>query len=226
MSPFYANYGYHSRTNWSKEEEAKNPASELYAHWMESVHKKAKENLEAARNSMGRYYNKKHIEAPTFEEGDLVMLDGRNIRTKRSSKKLAPKKYGPFKILKKIGTRAYRLELHSRWRIHNVFHVSLLEPYIQNKLEGRTQTRPDPEEINGDLEYEVEKIVNSEIRSSTKKVNGRNKRVKTQFYLVKWKGYPEDECTWEPGHHLTSAEEKVEEFHQRNPQAPTLHRTT
>ena len=50
MSPFYANYGYHGRTNWSKEGEAKNPASELYAHWMESVHKKAKENLEAARS--------------------------------------------------------------------------------------------------------------------------------------------------------------------------------
>ena len=163
MSPFYANYGYHGRTNWSKEGEAKNPASELYVHWMESVHKKAKENLEAARNSMGSYYNKKHLEAPTFEEGDMVMLDGRNNRTKRPSKKLAPKKYGPFKILKKIGTRAYRLELHSRWRIHNVFHVSLLEPYVQNELEGRAQTRPEPEEINGDLEYEVEKIVNSEI---------------------------------------------------------------
>ena len=226
MSPFYANYGYHSRTNWSKEGEAKNPASELYAHWMESVHKKAKENLETARNLMGSYYNKKHLEAPTFEEGDLVMLDGRNIKTKRPSKKLAPKKYGPFKILKKIGTRAYRLELHSRWRIHNVFHVSLLEPYAQNEIEGRAQTRPEPEEINGDLEYEVEKIVRSEIRNSTKKVNGRNKRVKTQFYLVKWKGYPEDECTWEPGHHLTSAEEKVEEFHQSHPQAPTLHKTT
>ena len=74
---------------------------------------------------MGNYYNKKHLEHPTFEEGDLVMLDGRNIRTKRPSKQLAPKKYGPFKILKKIGTMTYRLELHSRWRIHKVFHVSV-----------------------------------------------------------------------------------------------------
>ena len=86
--------------------------------------------------------------------------------------------------------------------------------------------RPVPEEINGDLEYEVERIVNREIRNSTKKINGRNKRVKIQFYLVKWKGYPEDECTWEPGHHLASAEEEVEEFHQNNPQAPTLRKTT
>ena len=226
MSPFYANYGYNSRTNWAKEVEVKNPASTLYAHWMESVHTKARENLEKARKAMWNYYDQKRMEAPSFKEGDLVMLDGRNIRTKRPSKKLAPKKYGPFKILKKIGTRAYKLELHSRWRIHDVFHVSLLEPYIRRELEGRVQTRPEPEEINGDLEYEVEGIINSEIRNSTKKINGRNKRVKTQFYLVKWKGYPEDECTWEPGHHLTSAEEKVEEFHQNNPQAPTLRKTT
>ena len=121
-----------------------------------------------------------------------------------------------------LGTRAYKLELHSRWRIHNVFHVSLLEPYIPNELEGRAQTRPEPEEINGDLEYEVEKIVNSEIRQSTKKVDRQNKQIKTLFYLVKWKGYPEDKCTWEPGHHLTLAEEKVEKFHQNNPEAPTL----
>ena len=167
MSPFYANYGYHSRTNCSKEGEAKNPALELYVHWMESVHKKAKENLEAARNSMGKYYNKQPLEAPIFEDGDLVVLDGGNIRTKCPSKKLAPKKYGPFTILTKIGTRSYKLKLHSRWRIHNVFHVSLLEPYVQNELEGRAQTRPEPEDLNGDLEYKVERIVNSEIRNST-----------------------------------------------------------
>ena len=80
--------------------------------------------------------------------------------------------------------------------------------------------------MNGDLEYEVERIVNSKIRSSTKKINGGNKRVKSKFYLVKWKGYLEDEFTWEPGHHLTSAEEKVEEFYQNNPQAPTNRKRT
>lgn len=125
-------------------------------------------------------------------------------------------------ILEKIGKISYRLELQSRWRIHNVFHASLLEPYRANTLQGRAVTRPEPEEIEGEMEYEVEEILQSEIRSSKRKVKGRVKTYRTLFYLVKWKGYPEDECSWEPGSHLGSAEKEVERFHQDNPKADKL----
>ena len=57
------------------------------------------------------------------------MLNAKNIRTKRPSKKLAPKLYGPFKILEQRGELAYKLEISDQWKIHPVFHVSLLEPY-------------------------------------------------------------------------------------------------
>lgn len=100
MIPFYANYGYNARTNWAKDMETRNPSSEIYSHWMTSVYEKAKENLDKARKTMGKNYNQRHMEVPAFEERDLVLLDGRNIKTKRPSKKLVPKKYSPFKILK------------------------------------------------------------------------------------------------------------------------------
>src|SRR5437588_3644565 len=95
---------------------------------------------------------------------DLVILNAKNIRTKRLTKKLAPKLYGPFKILEKIRTQSYRLELNKRRRIHNVFHVSLLEPYKSSSNLQMTQIRPQPDVIEGEKEFEVERIIRSEVR--------------------------------------------------------------
>ena len=84
----------------------------------------------------------------------------------RPSQKLDVKRMGPFKILGVVGDgkMAYRLELPARMgKIHPVFHVSLLEPYHENKWEGRVQEPPPPEEIEGELEYEVEEILDSKI---------------------------------------------------------------
>ena len=154
--------------------------------------------------------------------GDWVLLNAKNIRTKRPTKKLAPKHYGPFKIVEKIGSQSFRLELDKRWKIHNVFHISLLEPYKTSEKFNRTSNRPEPEEIEGEKEYEVEKIIKSEIRETKKRVKGRTRVTKALFYLVKWVGYPDDECTWEPGKHLGNAIKIIEAFHQENPSAPVL----
>ena len=63
-------------------------------------------------------------------------------------------------------------------KVHPVFNVELLKQY-QGSL-----TRPSPVEIDGELEYEVEKIVKH------RRVRGRLQ------YLVAWKGYDESEYMW------------------------------
>ena len=91
------------------------------------------------------------------------------------------------------------------------------EPDASTKI-NQTWTR----RIEGEKEYEVEKIISSEIRITRWRVKGKNTVIKKLFYLVKWKGYPEDECTREPGEQLTHADDEIETFHRQNPNAPTI----
>ena len=68
--------------------------------------------------------------APQFKVRDWVIVNVKNIKTKRPSKKLDHKLREKFKITKLIGTRVYELELLLYTsKIHSVFYVSLLEPY-------------------------------------------------------------------------------------------------
>jgi len=60
---------------------------------------------------MKKYYDRKATEHPNIEAGILVLLNARNIGTKRPSKKLSPKLYSPFKVLEKEGSRAQKLEI-------------------------------------------------------------------------------------------------------------------
>ena len=85
---------------------------------------------------------------------------------------------------------AYRLRLPPSWRIHPVFHASLLRPARLDEDLHPTivddNLRPPPDIINELEEYEVESIINHR--------GGKRRRE----YLVKWVGYPSSENTWEP----------------------------
>jgi len=185
MTPFFANYGFHRQTEWIKEREAQNPGATMYAHWIHDIHPQVKETLENTRESMKKYYDRKARRQPSIEVGDLVMRNSNNIRTKRPSKKLSPKLYGHFTVLEKKGSMAYKLEISPRWKIQPLLHVSQLEPYRASNQPNREQPPQDPEQIKGDLEWEVERIVKSEIITCTRKMRGRNKPMKELPYFVK-----------------------------------------
>jgi len=129
MSPFYTNYGFHPVTTGPKPTESFNPTSTVYAHWMKVIHDKSQEGLEEAQERMRWFSDPGRKPPPAFQVGDLVMLSRRNIKTRRPWKKLDHKNQGPFQIEKMVSPLAVRLTLPRKWKIHNVFHVSLLEPY-------------------------------------------------------------------------------------------------
>ena len=88
-----------------------------------------------------------------------------------------------------------RLDISPRWKIHSVFHVSLLDPYKVTDISNREQPSLEPEDVEGDMEWEVEKIIKSEIITYTRKVRTVDEQLRELRYLVKWAGCSEDENT-------------------------------
>ena len=76
------------------------------------------------------------IPQASFAIGERVWLEGKNLPIAMGSSKLRPKRYGPFKISRVISPVAYQLELPSQWKIHPVFHASLLLPYKETEQHG------------------------------------------------------------------------------------------
>ena len=213
MSPFYANYGYHPRYTVKVNNSAlqMNPASAAYAKKLKEIHDQARANLQEAQLYQKRYYDQHTKEIPSFQVGDSVWLLRKNISTTRPSQKLEVRRLGPFKILKVVGESklAYRLELPPHYKIHPVFHISLLEPYKENTIPGREQPPPPPVAIDNNLEYVVHQILDSRIHHG-----------KLQYY-VDWQGYSPAERTWEPTSHLSNAQDAVADFHYHYPLRPS-----
>ena len=144
----------------------------------------------------------------TYQDGDLVWLEGCNLHIDRPAAKLAPKRYGPFKVTKVLSPITYQLELPPQWKIHDVFHIDLLTPYHETDIHGANFTQPPPDLINGEEEYEVKEILDS-------RKHGRGRKVQ---YLVKWKGYPSSDNQWVNWDDM-HAEEVLAEFRKRRPEA-------
>lgn len=132
--------------------------------------------------------------------GDSVWLDSRNIAVKHTgSRKLLPRRLGPFTVVKQINPVAFRLELPATMaKLHPVFHVSLLSPY---KDGGRTQPAPPPIVLeDGVEEFEVEAVLGHRYAAQNR-----------LQYLIKFKGYGHEYNEWLPPGHL-KCDELVQEY--------------
>ena len=74
-----------------------------------------------------------------YKVGDLVLLSTRNLKLKGTPGKLQKRFVGPFRVIETIGEQAYRLALPEDWRIHPVFHVSLLRDWKAADVQGTSQ---------------------------------------------------------------------------------------
>ncbi|SOV07457.1 uncharacterized protein UDID_18912 [Ustilago sp. UG-2017a] len=215
LTPFFANYGYHPRFSFDNTDPASPalfPTAHSYADQLKQLHEYVRGELVKANSQSAEQFDKHRLPSPQFQPGDRVWLSADNIRSLRPTKKLDYCQLGPFSINEVISSHAYRLQLPPSMKIHNVFHVDRLEPYVANTIPNRVQPPPPPVEIESDIEYEVEQILDSKVDHHYRD---------PLFYLVRWVGYGPDHNSWEPASNLTHASDLIAEFHTANPTRPS-----
>ena len=153
------------------------------------------------------YYKKKRSRSPIFSEGNKVYLLQKNIKTKQLSKKLDYTKLGPFKVKAVKRPLSYELELPPQMKIHPVFHVIYLEP-ANNNISFETNL-PGIDPDNQEIKYEIKAILDQQ------EIDGQPR------YLIKWKGYPHSNNTWELEDNLNYPT-ILSDFCRKNPRSENL----
>ncbi|KAF5472094.1 hypothetical protein F2P56_008836 [Juglans regia] len=113
----------------------------------------------------------------------------------RRNLKLSPRFYGPFPIIQKVGSVAYKLQLPPTSTIHSVFHVSQLKKTLGQR-HVYLPTLP-PMGTDGNLKPEPEKILH-------RRVWKHHNQPLTEC-LVQWKGQNEEDASWEPYEELKAS---------------------
>ena len=104
----------------------------------EKIFASLSKKLAKAQQRMKEIADKRHRDV-SYEEGKTVLVKLRlrrqTLATGEAYSKLMKRYYGPFQIVKKIGSVAYQLNLPPNSRIHSIFHCSLLKPYHSSNIE-------------------------------------------------------------------------------------------
>ncbi|GJS80041.1 putative reverse transcriptase domain-containing protein [Tanacetum coccineum] len=191
-APFEALYGRKCRSPvcWAEVGDARLTGPELVHETTEKI-VQIKQRMQAARDRQKSYADvrRKPLE---FQVGDRVMLKvspWKGVVRFGKRGKLNPRYIGPFKVLAKVGTVAYRLELPQQLsRVHSTFHVSNLKKCLSDEplavpldeihIDDKLHFVEEPVEI---LEREIKKL----------------RRSRIPIIKVRWNSKRGPEFTWE-----------------------------
>jgi hypothetical protein len=182
MSPNEALIGYQVKLLPDLIIQSQNPTVEEQ---VESI----KERRDQAIQALNQAVNASPLPHARYNLRDQVWLEGTYLKAQYQSSKLAPKRYGPFQIVKVISPVAYQLQYvsqpHGRYTTCSMHHSY---PPIAKQLH-MDQTSSDHHRHHG--------------------------RSRMLQYLIKWKGYPHSDNTWEPASQV-HAPELTKVYHRKH----------
>ena len=173
-------------------------------------------NLAQTQKQQIKYKNAK-TKIKSFDVESYVNVNDKNIRIKRN-KKLEWKFFDSFKILKTIENQTYQFEILKRWRIHDVFHVSLLKKIKSKKrkkasLELTYQSNIEDDEELTNEKFWIEIILNSKIYKEDQ-ISNKSYSESELYYLIQWKDY--EKRIWESIAMIKHLKNMFREFHMNN----------
>jgi len=214
ITPFQLLNGVEPRTSWDlRNPEPPKTATERLnreeavkmATRMKEVIEFAQAALKVQQDKMKRLADRRRREVD-WTVGDLVLVDTRNWRMDRPSRKLSDKWYGPVKVLEKVG-ESWKVELPADWTVHPIFHSHSLRKYVDDPLPGQTREPPAPIQLLPEQdEWEIEEILGSKLVRSK------------LYYQIKWLG-ADDDLEWYPCSDAMYAPHLLKDFHLRYPDA-------
>jgi len=138
---------------------------------MRKIQKEAKAVLRKAQEEMKKFADRKRGKGEEYKVRDLVLLSTKDLKWQmkgRRSEKLTEHFVGPYKIKGIVSSNTIELELPKTIKIHPVVNVSRVRLY-KPQIEGQKKTLPKLVIIEGEKEFEVEKILNKRLVQGKKK---------------------------------------------------------
>jgi len=145
--------------------------AEKFIKKMKEIQEEAKAALGKVQADIKKYTDKRRSDVEEYKVGDLVMLSTKDLKYQmvgRRTEKLTERFVGSYKVREIISLNAVKLELPSTVKIHPVVNVSRIRQYV-GQIEGQKREQPAPVIIEGEEEWEVERILNK------RKVRGKDK---------------------------------------------------
>jgi len=136
--------------------------AEKFVEKMKEIQEEAKAALGKVQVDMKKYADKKRSDIEEYKVGDLVMLSTKDLKyqmVERRTDKLTERYVSPYKIKEIVLSNVVKLELPSTVRIHPVVNVSRICRYVE-QVEGQRKEQPLLVIIEGEKEWEVERILN------------------------------------------------------------------